>query len=123
MSLLTFSRRAMRTGVAGLSMVAIAALYLVPMGPAAADPVGPANITPPALSEDLAVVGTAITTDDGMWSGNGAISYDYDWQTCDADGSSNCASTGDVDNSYTPVNGDMDKTLQAVVTATDDDGS
>ncbi|HEV7133833.1 MAG TPA: hypothetical protein VGN27_08915 [Gaiellaceae bacterium] len=69
-------------------------------------------------------VGDKLTTTNGSWSGS-PTTYTYQWQRCDAVGDrQNCvAITGAVSQSYTVTKDDVNHTLDAVVTATNADGS
>jgi hypothetical protein len=60
----------------------------------------------------------ALSSDPGIWTGAGAISYGYQWKRCDEHGESCSAITGATESSYTPGGADVGQTLEVVVTAT-----
>jgi len=69
-------------------------------------------------------VGDKLTTTNGSWTG-APTTYTYRWQRCDAVGDrQNCvAIAGAAAQSYTVTKDDVNHTLNAVVTATNADGS
>jgi hypothetical protein len=78
---------------------------------------------PVALAAPIAsgspLVGQPLTTSDGEWSGEEALSYAYQWERCDQHGGK-CASIAEATSAeYTPSSSDVDATLRAHVTATD----
>ncbi len=48
------------------------------------------NTTAPSVSEASTELGTKLTADPGVWSGKGEVTYHFQWERCDAEGS-NCA--------------------------------
>ncbi len=73
-----------------------------PTGEVAAAP--PVNVTVPVVS-GTEQDGETLSATDGTWTGTDPISYSYQWQRCDSDGS-NCADiTGETDSTYDPVAG------------------
>jgi hypothetical protein len=99
--------------LAALAVVAV--LAAVPTG-AWADTGYPGvleNDVSPAISGDVAVGGTAISSP-GDWSGQGPITYAYQWQDC----SPACASIpGATSSTYTPAPADLGGRLVVIVTA------
>jgi hypothetical protein len=103
-------------------------------GNVASDPLGtivsdnaPANASAPTiLVPGQVLVGSALTTQPGAWSapsGAGAITYGYQWEQCDSQGS-NCQQIAGAQNAtYTPAPSDVGHTLRLLVSATDNDGS
>jgi subtilisin family serine protease len=79
----------------------------------------PVNSAPPTIS-GVAQVGQTLTASSGTWSGN-PTAYSYQWQRCDALGSS-CAATGAAGPTYTIVEADTGHALRVVVTATNASG-
>jgi hypothetical protein len=70
----------------------------------------------------VAEVGETLQADPGSWSGNGAISYGYQWERCDENGEE-CAKISGADGAtYTPLSGDIDKALRIAVSASDSNG-
>ena len=58
-----------------------------------------------------------------MWTGDGPITYTYQWQRCEADGS-DCVDIDDAtDETYSPVPADVDHAIVVEVTATNPGGS
>lgn len=82
----------------------------------------PVNSALPTLSTSAPVVGTAITTTTGTWSGS--PTFAYQWQVS-ADGGTTWGNAGGsgTASAYTPVTGDVGKKLRASVTATNGGGS
>jgi hypothetical protein len=72
---------------------------------------------PAAQTEGVQTIG-----DPGGWS-DSPSSYQYQWVRCDSDGASNCADiTNATQRTYTPVAGDLGKTLELRVVATNSSG-
>ena len=78
----------------------------------------PANTVLPAVS-GTAQVGQTLSTTNGSWS-NSPNGFTYQWQACSPGCSNISAATGQT---YVPVAGDVGKTIQVVVTATNNNGS
>jgi acid phosphatase type 7 len=78
------------------------------------------NTSPPVISGS-AVDGNSLTAKPGSWTGNGAISYAYQWQRCDSSGA-NCQNVGANSTTYVLGHSDVGSTIEVVVTATDSDG-
>ena len=74
------------------------------------------NLTPPSVAGD-AYAGETLNGDAGRWTFPSADVV-YDWQRCDADGNSNCASVGSGSPQYTLDADDADHTIVLVVAAT-----
>jgi hypothetical protein len=70
-----------------------------------------------------AVAGATLTMTRGGWSATTDTAYSYSWQRCEADGSSCAAIAGAIATTYRLVAADVDKTLKAVVTATNPDAA
>ncbi len=82
----------------------------------------PANTSAPTLSGTL-LEGSAVSVNQGGWSGTAPISYGYGWQRCDASGN-NCAGiSGATGSSYTLVRSDVGDRVRGVVTASNGAGS
>jgi endoglucanase len=91
-------------------------LSLVPGGSAPV-PV-PVNTVAPSVS-GAAQQGQTLTASRGSWS-NSPTSYGYQWQSC----TSTCSNiTGQTASAYTASSGDVGKTLQVIVSATNGGGS
>ena len=67
--------------------------------------------------------GSTLTADPGAWNGTAPISYDYQWQRCDAAGNNCTDIPGATGSTYTPGSGDIGSTIRVVVKATDDAGT
>ncbi|WP_324967094.1 hypothetical protein [Mycobacterium sp.] len=85
-------------------------------------PAPPANTLAPSVS-GTAQDGQTLTANVGSWSGTPALSYSYQWQSCDQSGN-NCANVaGATQPTYQLGLGDVGTTLQVVVTASNSVGS
>ncbi|MDQ1703248.1 MAG: hypothetical protein QOF57_2500, partial [Frankiaceae bacterium] len=88
----------------------------------AIDPAKAANTGTPSISGPL-LDGGILTADHGTWTGTPAISYAYQWQRCDADGS-NCTDIPlATDDTYELTAADIGHAIRVVVTATNGGGS
>ena len=67
-------------------------------------------------------VGSRLEVDPGVWSGDGAIGYSYQWQRCSGAGTECSPISGATAATYTPVAADAGHRLQVVVTAADANG-
>ena len=76
----------------------------------------PANTSKPTISGNL-VQGEQLTAGNGSWSGDTPITYSYQWKRCNSSGS-NCSNVGTNSSKYTLVSGDVNHTMEVVVTAT-----
>jgi len=86
---------------------------------ATASAAAPTNTAPPTIT-GTAKVGETLTVSNGTWSGS-PTAYDYQWQRC---GSVNCTDiSGATQKTYKVTSADAGRTLRAVVTATNDDGT
>ena len=81
----------------------------------------PANLVAPEIS-GTAQVGQALTTGVGTWAGTPPLSYAYQWETCGQGGESCAEVVGATEASYSPLAGDVGKTLRVVVTTSNGDG-
>jgi hypothetical protein len=82
----------------------------------------PANVSAPTIT-GTAQVGSTLTAHDGSWSGVPAPGFTVQWETCDSAGA-NCANIGgQTGATYTPVAGDVGKTIRVKVTASNTNGS
>ena len=75
----------------------------------------PVNTSAPSISGS-AVQGQTLSADHGGWSGDTPITYSYQWRRCNSSGSG-CSNVGAASSSYTLVSGDVNHTLEVVVTA------
>jgi len=80
-----------------------------------------ADASAPSIS-GVAQVGQTLTADPGSWSGAGAISYAYQWQSCDQLGSGCADIAGASATTYAPPASEVASTLRVLVTATDGQG-
>jgi uncharacterized protein YukE len=83
---------------------------------------GPVALAGPSVSGTLQA-GKQLTGTAGVWSGNGGISYAYQWYRCDANGAHCNAITGATRNTYRQVAADAAQTLALTVRATDTTGT
>ena len=84
--------------------------------------VAPVATSPPAVT-GTAVAGATLTMSRGGWSATTDTAYSYSWQRCEADGTGCAGIAGAIATTYKLVAADVDKTLKAVVTATNPDGA
>ncbi|CAA9505887.1 MAG: hypothetical protein AVDCRST_MAG85-2041 [uncultured Solirubrobacteraceae bacterium] len=98
----------------------------------------PTNEGAPQLSGNgIAKFGETITTTEGLWSGYGTITYEYEWERCAASHqqgvwapndqgtwirTSGCTAIGDATNAHTLTEADVDQHVRAIVTAVNDAG-
>jgi sugar lactone lactonase YvrE len=81
-----------------------------------------ANGSPPTVS-GTPQKGLTLTAAHGEWTGEGTISYAYQWQSCEADGSDCAEIEGATTSSYTLLESDVGQAVRVLVTATDANGS
>ena len=79
------------------------------------------DVVAPSIS-GVPQVGTPLTASLGTWSGEGSISYGYQWQSCTAAGEACSDIPGANSASYTPTAAEAGRSLQVVVTASDQNG-
>jgi len=108
------------------ALVVVGAAALIAATASAQAAAKPTLTASPALQGSVAhpFVGDKLTTTNGQWS-NSPTGYTYQWQRCDATGDrQNCVPiVGATSQSYTVQKDDVGHTLDAVVTATNADGS
>jgi len=81
-----------------------------------------ANTSAPVLTGQP-IVGQSLNVTNGVWSGAPAPTYTYQWKDC-ANGGDSCASiSGATSSTYTVQSSDLNSTLEAVITATNANGS
>ena len=83
---------------------------------------GPTATALPAITGS-ASVGSTLTASQGTWTGNGNISYAYQWTVCSPDGSACRNISGATSQTYVLTSNDLGNALRVVVTATDSNGS
>jgi putative amidase-like protein/WD40 repeat protein len=93
----------------------------LPATSAATQPI--AATSSPTIGEAPAISGTSqegqtLTASTGAWSASGTLSYDYQWQSCDAGGAECSAITGATASSYTLAGSNLGATIRVLVTAT-----
>ena len=81
-----------------------------------------ANVSVPVIGGSTRV-GASLSADPGKWRGSSPISYAYQWQRCNGSGEECANIEGATKQGYTPVAGDLSKTLRVKVTATNSEGS
>jgi hypothetical protein len=81
----------------------------------------PQNTQSPTIG-GKAMTGQTLNADKGQWSGN-PITFTYQWQRCDNDGSSCGDIAGAVQKSYKLTDSDVGNTVRVQVKATNPDGS
>jgi hypothetical protein len=101
--------------------VLLAVTGLLAASAAARSTAAPQNTAPPTISGQ-ARVGSTLTAENGTWS-NSPTSFTYQWQRCNADGTSCTNISGATQKTYTLSSADVEKRVRVVVTATNPDGS
>jgi Tol biopolymer transport system component len=86
------------------------------------EPIAPENQSPPSIEGNL-TAGDTLTAQPGSWLSSESISYGYQWQRCDGEGEECADIEGATSSTYTLGEGDIDSTLQVVVTASNSLGS
>ena len=82
-------------------------------------PAPPVNQTAPSIS-GTAQVGQTLTANDGVWSGNPAPTLSRQWRSCQSPTCTNIS--GATGTTYVVSGGDVGRTIQVVVTATNSSG-
>ena len=86
----------------------------------------PASTVSPAISETIPLAGQSVAAEPGVWSapaGAGPVSYAYQWQDCDPQGTACTTIKGAHAASYTSTVGDVGHDLRVLVSAADNDGT
>ncbi len=84
---------------------------------------GPASNTSGPSVGGIARDGSTLTADPGSWNGTPTITYEYQWQRCDASGNNCVDIPGATGSTYTLGPDDVGSTIRVVVTAVNDAGS
>ena len=84
---------------------------------------GPASNTSGPSIGGIARDGSTLTADPGSWDGTPTITYEYQWQRCDASGNNCVDIPGATGSTYTLGPDDVGSTIRVVVTAVNDAGS
>jgi hypothetical protein len=84
---------------------------------------GAPTIEEPPVTYGTGLVGYTLTASTGAWSGEGPISYAYQWERCNEHGESCSAISGATASSYTLTESDVSSTLRVLVTATNGSAS
>ncbi len=85
-------------------------------------PAAPSNTSLPTIS-GTAQAGQTLVASTGIWSGAAPLSYSYQWERCNAEGTDCAVIEGATGTGYELREGDIDSTLRVKVTATDASGS
>lgn len=87
----------------------------------------PSDSSPPAIITPSQVfTGTVLSGQPGSWSapsGAGTVTYGYQWEDCDTQGTNCQAIPGAQSPAYTVAPSDVGHTLRVAITATDKDGA
>ncbi|HYH88449.1 MAG TPA: DUF3344 domain-containing protein, partial [Solirubrobacteraceae bacterium] len=84
---------------------------------------GPASNTAGPTIGGLERDGATLTASPGTWEGTPTITYEYQWQRCDAAGANCIDIPGETGTTYTLTPADVGSTVRVVVTAVNDAGS
>ncbi|HTZ62758.1 MAG TPA: hypothetical protein VMB51_01495 [Solirubrobacteraceae bacterium] len=82
---------------------------------------GPVEVQRPVIT-GTPLEGQTLTVENGSWSGEGEISYAYQWERCDSEGDCTTIEHATA-SSYTLASADVNSTVVAIVTASDTEGS
>jgi hypothetical protein len=74
----------------------------------------PRSQTAPMVVDGLAMVGRTLSLNVGGWAGTGPITYQYQWQRCDAGGASCLNISGAYQNSYELTEQDLGSRMRVV---------
>jgi hypothetical protein len=117
------------TGDVGASIVAVitarnrhGSATAVSRTSAIIQPTSLTQLSQPTLAGAVEVGGT-LTATPGIWSGEGAISYDYQWETCGPGGSSCTPIEGATEETYTLPSAEQGSALRAKISITGPHGS
>jgi hypothetical protein len=111
-----------RLALFGLVVVAAAAVVAAAFASSAKIAAKPSVASAPTIG-GTAQVGNTLTVDHGNWNGNQPLTYVYQWQRCDQNGSSCSSISGATATTYVLKAVDQGNTLRVRVTATNSDGS
>jgi hypothetical protein len=114
--------------VAGALLVGLlAAFAVVGYSPsdvtAAQSQYAPTSTAPPTISDTSPQAGQTITATEGTWTGDQPQTTAYQWERCNAGGSSCVVIPGANTQSYTVQNADVGNTLRVTVTRANASGS
>ena len=84
---------------------------------------GPAANTAGPTVGGVARDGSTLTANPGTWDGTPTITYEYQWQRCDAAGANCVDIPGETGSTYTLTPADVGSTIRVLVTAVNDAGS
>jgi hypothetical protein len=82
----------------------------------------PVNVVLPVIT-GTPMEGETLTASTGTWTGTEPITYTYQWQICDADGTGCVDISGETGSTYLLTSGDVGHTIVVVVTATNEAGT
>jgi hypothetical protein len=109
-------------GLGALGVGAFATIgYAAPNGTAAQQQYAPSNTVAPSISGN-AVENQRLTASDGTWTGDGPISFAYQWVQCNTTGASCSSIARATGKTYTVQTADVGRTLRVTVTASNRDG-
>jgi hypothetical protein len=118
---MSLRRRCLRTTAALAALVGVAlaaAMFAAPAGATAK--AAPQNVSPPTISGTPRDDRT-LTANNGTWNNN-PTTFFYQWQRCNADGTSCTNITGATKKTYTLTSADIDHRMRVIVTASNADG-
>ncbi len=86
------------------------------------EPESPVDFSRPQVS-GTEQLGATLSAEPGIWSGSGALSYTYQWESCSPAGTECASIEGATEPEYTIGRGDLGSTLRVEVTLTNQSGS
>jgi hypothetical protein len=116
------SKARRRTYVIGVAAIAALVLVSAALASTSRTTVKPVNSALPAIGGDPSV-GSTLTANPGNWTGSTPITYQYQWQVCNAGGSSCHDLSGANAQTYQLKSGDQGNALRVDVIASNADGS
>ncbi|MGH2854953.1 MAG: hypothetical protein ACRDLF_12270 [Solirubrobacteraceae bacterium] len=117
----TYHYRVLAESSAGTTYGADQTFTTAPLIPVIPPPIAPVDTVAPTLT-GTPIRGQALSVSQGSWS-NGPTSFAYRWQRCDAAGNG-CATLGGATGAaHILTQGDVGRTLRAIVTAANAGGS
>lgn len=116
------TRVLLSSALTGLVVALIGSVGLGSASTTSTTATGPANTALPAIMGS-ALQGATVAASTGSWSGSTPLVFAYQWQRCDAGGSTCAPIAGATAATYNLATADVGETVRVVVTATNTGGS